>query len=1487
MEGGDLRMSAVDNRVVKMTFDNAQFESGVKTTLSSLDSLNKSLKLEGATKGLEDLSAASGKVELGHIATAAQDIADKFKALSIIGITALTNIAMKAINAGEQLLHSFTVQPIIDGLHEYETNLNSIQTILANTGLTGQAGLAKVTAALNDLNHYSDLTIYNFSEMARNIGTFTAAGVTLDVATEAIKGIANLAAISGSSADQASTAMYQLSQAISAGKVTLEDWNSVVNAGLGGKVFQDAIIETARVSGVAIDDIIKHAGSFRASLQEGWLTSDILTKTLQKFTGDLNASQLKAMGYNDQQIAGIIKMGQTAQDAATKIKTLSQLVSTLQEAAGSGWTQTWQLIFGDFDEAKTMFTDINNVLSGYINANANARNQVLGDWKEMGGRTALINAISNAFQALIAVVTPIKDAFKEIFPPTTGAQLDHLSVALENFTAGLKIGATTADELKRTFAGVFAIFDIGFTILKEAVKVLFDLFSTASKGSSSFLGITANVGDFLVAIDKAIKSGTGLTHFFQDIEKILAVPIKLLQMAATAIGSLFDKFDGNAAAGKVDDVVKKIQPFTHLADAIINVWSEVPDAVSKAWQTLEPLASKIGKIFQTVAHVVESAFTGINFDTLFAGFATGGLTAVLLAISSFIKKLKGGVDTSGIISAITEPFEQLTATLKSMQNTLKAATLLEIAAAIALLTVSVVGLSHVDSDGLTKALTAIGVMFAQLIITLGVFQKVAGKGSAKLIVIGAGLIILAGAVDILTIAVKNLSGLSWQELAKGLTGLGAILAALIVTTNLLPNDAKLVRAGAGLLLLAAAIKVLVSAVTDLSGLSWKELEKGLVGVGSILASLGLFTKFAEADKAGVLQGAGLVLLATGVKILASALSDLGNLSWSEIGKGLTSMAGGLTLMAAALILVPPSSLFSAAAILVVASSLGLIGDALDKMGGFSWGEIGKGLTLLAGALTLIAAALILIPPTSLFSAAAVLVVAASLGMIGDALKQMAGFSWGEIGKSLVELAGALAIISGAMLAMTFALPGAAALLVVSASLLVLLPVLEAFGNMSWEEMGKGLLMLAGVFVVLGAAGLLLIPVVPVLVALGVAVTLLGVGMLAAGVGLLAFSAALTALSISGVAGTAALVGIVAALAGLFPEVMRQVGLGLVAFAQTIATAGPAITSAITTVLLALVAAINANAPQIIATMYKLLTTLLETIVKYEPHLIDEGYKLIVNLLNGIARNIGGVVEAGVSVIVAFINGVSAQQGRAIQAGISFIINYINSLANAIRSNSSAMGDAGGNLASAIVEGMVRGLASGAGRIISEAKNIALSALHAAESALGIHSPSREFARIGKFSALGMAQGLSDYADVVNTQAEDVGHGAVSAMKKSLTGIGDLLSSSDFDTQPVITPVLDLSTLRKSAADIPKLLSASGTGVILDTRRTADHMFQAQVGEAQRTGSGDTGNVGVGGTNPSVTFNQYNTSPKALSPAEIYRQTKNQLSVTKGVLASAN
>lgn len=468
MEGGDQAVSkTVDERVVKMQFDNQQFEQGVKTTMSSLDKFKQALKLDGATKGLENVDAAAKKVNMSGLGDSIEAVRLKFSALEVMGVTALSNITNEALNAGKKVVKAFTIDPVKSGFQEYETQINAVQTILANTSSKGTT-LDQVNNALDELNHYADLTIYNFTEMTRNIGTFTAAGVDLDTSVQAIKGIANLAAVSGSTSQQASTAMYQLSQALAAGTVKLQDWNSVVNAGMGGQVFQDSLKETARVHGIAIDEMIEKEGSFRETLSKGWLSSEVLTETLSKFTGDLSEAELKNIGYTDEQIKAIMKMGQTANDAATKVKTFTQLKDTLMEAAQSGWTQTWELLVGDFEEAKTFYTELSDTFSDIIGKSADNRNKLLEGALGSTGWTDLTKKVEKAGITVEDFQNGLIETAKK-----HGIAIDDMIKKEGSFSATLKNGWLTSGMVSETLKNFIS----GATGVSNATESMTDKLS--------------------------------------------------------------------------------------------------------------------------------------------------------------------------------------------------------------------------------------------------------------------------------------------------------------------------------------------------------------------------------------------------------------------------------------------------------------------------------------------------------------------------------------------------------------------------------------------------------------------------------------------------------------------------------------------------------------------------------------------------------------------------------------------------------------------------------------------------------------------------------------------------------------------------------------------------------------------------------------------------------------------------------------------------
>lgn len=470
----------IDQRVVELQFDNANFERNAKESISTLDKLKEKLNFKRTGEGLKELEDRVAKFTMKPLEDAVEGVRVKFTLLDNFVWNFFDRISNKILDVGKNLVSAFTIDPIKTGFQEYETQINAVQTILANTQSKGST-LDDVNEALDKLNKYADLTIYNFTEMTRNIGTFTAAGVGLQDATDAIQGIANLAAVSGSNAQQASTAMYQLSQALAAGSLKLQDWNSVNNAGLGGEIFQNALKQTAREYGIAVDSIIEKAGTFRESLKEGWITSEVLTTTLKKMTvsgadeylakltgisqqhiaamheeaassADMEkgfrdlAKELAATGkVTEEQAYELLNMSTMAQNAATKVKTFTQLMDSLKEATQSGWTQTWELIVGDFNEAKELFTFLSDAFAGLINESSNARNSLLAD------------ALGSDWEKLTKVLTDAgvsMDTFKDTLiknAKESGVAIDEWIAADGSFENTLQRGWLKDSDITKAF----------------------------------------------------------------------------------------------------------------------------------------------------------------------------------------------------------------------------------------------------------------------------------------------------------------------------------------------------------------------------------------------------------------------------------------------------------------------------------------------------------------------------------------------------------------------------------------------------------------------------------------------------------------------------------------------------------------------------------------------------------------------------------------------------------------------------------------------------------------------------------------------------------------------------------------------------------------------------------------------------------------------------------------------------------------------------
>lgn len=1506
-------MSSVDDRIVQMKFDNAQFQKGVADTNKSLDTLKSSLNLDASARSLNELQSAGSKFSLANIADSVEGLAGKFTALSVVGITALVNIANKAVDAGLTIAKSLTIDPIAEGYADYGRKITSMQTIMNATG----ADMKTVGGYFSELDTYADKTIYNLDDMTGAFAKFTNAGVGMDKSVPAIKGIANMVALAGQDAGAASIAMYNLSQSIAGGFLTTTDYKSLNLANVATKEWKDQMIAGAVAAGKLdkIGDKYHIVGTkagaastaaelFNDDLKEGWATTDVLLSVLGKY-GDTSTD-----------------IGKKAQSAAQDVKSWGMMMETLSASVGTGWTDTFEIILGNVDEAKALFTPLTNTIGGFLDEMSKSRNDPLQEWKDLGGRKVLIDALVTAFHALMSIIKPIKQAWGEIFPPVTGKMLLDITNKFKAFTETLKPSAATIENIHRTFKGVFAALDIGWFIVQKVFGVFGKLFQGMQAGGAGLLGITAKIGDMVVKFRDLVTHSSKVNKFFetlgQAIQNVMKFINDLLGKIPDVMGKVPEmfrqivdkfskvKFDTSGFTSALANLKHAFDGMKPTGDTIVKIWDGVINLFKKGLDLGKQMGDKLAQAFSGMGSGMNDMAKGIDFHTILGIIGTGMLGGIVVIVKKFLGSIKSAIkdmgSSDGIIATIKDSFGALTDTLSNMQTTLKASTLLLIAGAVALLSIAVIELSKIDPSKLPAVLGAITVMVVQLSLAMGLIDKLNITTSLpKMVAIGVGMLLMGAAIKVLVDSVKELGKLDWESLAKGLLATIGLMAGLAGSIALLPeNPTKMISTGVGMILLAAAIKILASAVGDFAGMDWQKMMQGLIGVGIVLGGLTLFTRLAKVNKGAIGSSAGLILLGVALKILASATSDFADMDPSKIQQGLGALMGVLAMLAIFTRIVNPAQIISVGtAMVILGAALKIIASAVGDMGKMSWEEIGKGLIVLGAALLAITVAMNLMPATLPLTAIGMVLVGAALVILAGALKIMGGMSWEEIAKGLVTLAASLLILAGGLTLMLIALPGAIALMAVAKALAVFVPVLFALGKMDWGTIWTGLGALALSLTLLGIAGILILPAIPGLFALGAAVLLLGAGAALAGVGLMAFAAGMTALAAAGVAGTTALIAIVTGLLGLIPFGMTQLGLGLVALANVIGENIPTFVAAGVKLLLGFLDGLRQVLPAVAAFIFEMILAILNVIATNIPLIVDAGFRILIGFLSGIANNIGrvvdsavniiinflnaladkmpGIVSAGANLIVKFLEGIGNNVGKVTQAGADLVIKTVNEVANTIETRSGEMRAAGGRLADAIIDGMTGGLWSKAKNVAQEAWNLGKRAIEGIQSALDSHSPSKETHKLGTYAGWGLSNGIAAMGGKVENSADKLGRTAVDAIKARVADIWTQLSDEDLNWNPTITPVLDLTTVRRDAQTMGAALAANmaidstyNKATMLSAADRANRDAAAAQAEAATKTGGDT----------NVTYNQTINSPKAISNAEIYRNTNNQLSKIK-------
>lgn len=1376
-------MSSIDDRIVEMRFNNQQFEKGIKQSTDSLESLRNSLKLDGATKGLEDVEKASRGFSLANIADAVSSISDRFNALGAIGFTVLQNLTNSVLNFGKKLVANL-LEPLFGGGQKRALNMEQAMFQFEGLGMNVEATMQSALDAVKG-------TAFGLDAAAIAASQFGATGMQAgDEMTSALRGIAGVAAMAGSS---------------------YEDIAQIFTTVAGnGRVMGDTLlrlssrgINAAAIMGKAMG---KTEADIRAMVTKGEIDfqtfSDIMSEAFGEHATKANETYTGSLSNMN---AALSRIG--ASVATPKLKAMRDIFNALTPV---------------IDELHDALGPMISRLESFMNRSSKKIVSFLGNIDLSGlarSMAPLSNALKSFVDGVLNIVDPIRKAFLEMFPPLSADALVDIAYTLQDLARRFADATKDGSKLHRIFSGIFAVLSIGWEILKGVASVFGRLFGVVFEGSGGFLELAARVGDFLVKVRNAIVEGNGLAKVFEFIGNALSAPIAFFQGLIGTLVDLTSGFSNSTLSmdGFVESVKKRFGPLGSIFEGLLSIFGGIGDALKAAWTSMQPYLETIGEWLGQLGQNISKATKNADWSLLFDGLNTGLLAGGVIMIKKLFGTLTDGLSDltgGGILDSVKEIFAGVTGQLEAMQQRVKADILIKIAIALGIIAAALFVLALIDSEQLAGALASLMTVMLGLISAMYALDKISVSSPAKLASLGAAMILMSIAVLILSSAIAKLGKLKPEELLTGLLGvIGAMGILVLAADQMEKSAANLVKAGFGIGVISIALLILASAVKKFGEMDISTIGKGIGAIGALLLVMVGFQKL-QGNLSGIVKTAiGLAILGGALNIMANVMAKFAGMSLEQIGVGIAAIAGSLVVIAGAMHLMPKSMMKTAVSLVVVASALLILSNALNSMGGMSWDEIGR---------------------------------------------------------SLVVLAGSLGILAIAMNLMTGTLAGAAALVVVSFALSMLVPLLVTLGSMSWAEIGTGLGALALVLGILAAAGMLLTPAMPTLLLLGAAILLIGLGAMAAGVGVMAFALGLTALAAAGAAGAGALALMITTFANLIPLLMQKVGEGLVALAQTVAKSSKAIVEAIITVLLDLLQGMADLIGPAVEIILELIVALLNALADHVPDMVDAGLRLLTGILNGIADNIGNVIDAAVRVATEFMDGIARNLPKIIQSGADLLISFLEGIANGIRQNSARIQAAGLDIASAMLEGIVGGLQSGIGWIVDTARNLAGSALDAVKNFLGIASPSKEFTKVGEWSAEGIVVGLKNMNSAVGDAGAGVGRTALDNLRDALDTIPDIL---DEDLEPiVITPVLDLSEVENGFNAFNPDTPTFGAEL---TNNLAD---QAQ--DVMETDNNVDRGREESEKEPAMVFNQYNNSPKSLDSIDIYRNTKNQLAAAR-------
>jgi hypothetical protein len=1168
---------SVDDRIVRMEFDNASFERKISTTLASLGKLDKALQFKDTGKAFEDIGKSAGKLDLSHIASAVENISSKFHAMGAVAFTVIQSLTRGALGFAKKVGHDI-LDPIISGGTARAKNIEQAKFMFQGLGIDVEKGMASALDAVKG-------TAFGLDEAAKAAAQFGASGIKVgDEMTGALKGVAGAAAMTGSSFTEMADIF---AGSAGTGKVTNMDLMQFATRGLNaaasvGKVLGKTEAQVHEMATAGTLDFKTFAGAMNEAFGSHATEAN---KTYAGALSNLHAAMSRLgeafIGPRLTQQRDLFNAMSPAIDKVTKV--LKPLFNTIQGITG--------------------------MMTGGLIKNINKLD--LSPLKK--AMPFIQKGLLNIFDAFGRILNVGKKAFRDIFPQNFGSIIVKLAIMFEKLTEKLLLSGNTLSKIRRIFDGFFSILSIGWTILKEGAKFIGQFIASITGfGSGGFLEFAAKIGDFFTQLQAVLVKGGGIKDFFKNLTKWIKDPIPYLKDAAKFIGQLFTGFDPavsdkvGKSLGRLGDRMSSVKK---IFEKIGDIWRPFQNALEKVFSVLDRVWGAIRDWFATLGQKIASVMGKGDFSAVLDAINVGLLGGIAALIAKWMHKGINVDLTGGVMSSLTGTFNQLTNTLKSMQLQIKAGAIMKIAEAIAVLTASMLVLSMIDSAALTKALTAMAFGFGELMASFAILNKMdAGiKSGAQFDLIAGGMIALATAMVILAGAVAIIGRMKLGDVVKGVAAIGVLLGILIAAS--------------------------------------KGLEKAAPGL--------------------IIAGAGLIAISTGLVILSGAVAIFGTMDWTTMGKGILGIAGALGVIALAVNFMPATLPLIGAGLVLVAISLNILAGALALMGKLNYSEMLRGFVAIGGALIIIGIAMHAMPLTLPITAAGLVLVSIALNLIAKALTTMGGMSWGQIAKGLVSMAASLTILAVAAYAMSGSIVGAVAIGIMAGSLLLLAGALSAFAALSWGDLLHGLVGVAAALALLGLAALALTPVIPEMIALGAALIVIGAGFALIGAGAFMIGKAFESLAKAGKAGAEALGGALYAIGEAIPKLLQGVAQGLIDFIMIIGKALPPLVKLLGTFLVYLAQELTKLVPELGKLITSLLTEVIRIITEFIPQLADAGLQILLGILQGISDNLPEIVHTVGDIITGFLDAMAVEVPRVADSLANFIVEAYTGAAEAV------------------------------------------------------------------------------------------------------------------------------------------------------------------------------------------------------------------------------